>query len=287
MLKVTEPNLNENALALICITIVSTIGIVSNSLSLYITTTYSHFRNAYGTLCTAVLLCNIQTISIILIWGAIILMTNSNELSSTSLVALIPGCLVNVSLYGAVLLNLLIAINRYCAFAYPLKYQYFWSVQKARKAGIIVYFLGFLPCFPSIVEPCTLIFNAKSYCWSYCNTTCGLINSIFDMIIVLSSSVIMGCINLVTFIKIRNHHKPKITPITANNFMTRKRDLFFFKQSCVTAIMMIISSIIFFIGNYFLSNKWVVFGVCTIFWEMTHALEGFIVLAFNWHYFTI
>ncbi|MCP9257632.1 hypothetical protein DINM_000784 [Dirofilaria immitis] len=149
-MKVTEPNLNENALALICITIVSTIGIVSNSLSLYITTTYSHFRNAYGTLCTAVLLCNIQTISIILIWGAIILMTNSNELSSTSLVALIPGCLVNVSLYGAVLLNLLIAINRYCAFAYPLKYQYFWSVQKARKAGIIVYFLGFLPCFPSI-----------------------------------------------------------------------------------------------------------------------------------------
>uniref|UniRef100_A0A8R1XYM9 G_PROTEIN_RECEP_F1_2 domain-containing protein n=1 Tax=Onchocerca volvulus TaxID=6282 RepID=A0A8R1XYM9_ONCVO len=205
---VTESSLDENTLALICIVVVSVTGFISNGLSLHITITNSHFQNAYGILSTAVLLCNIQTISIILIWGAVVLITNSRELSSASTITFIPGCLVNVSLYGAVLLNLLITVNRYCAFAYPLKYHHFWSVPKARKVAITAYFLGFLPCFPSFFEPCFLIFNADSnYCWTFCNTTCGLINSVFDTTLVSSSSVIMTCINFVTYIKIRKHYK--------------------------------------------------------------------------------
>ncbi|EJW72931.1 hypothetical protein WUBG_16162, partial [Wuchereria bancrofti] len=139
---------------------VSLFGFISNGLSLHITITNSHFRNAYGTLCTAVLLCNIQTISVILIWGAVVLLTHSRELSSpTYSIALIPGCLANVSLYGAVMVNLLITMNRYCALAYPLKYHNFWSIPKARRAGIIAYFLGFLPCLPNIL----------GILWAYCH----------------------------------------------------------------------------------------------------------------------
>ncbi|VDO41962.1 unnamed protein product [Brugia timori] len=116
--------------------------------------------------------------------------------------------MANVSLYGAVVVNLLITMNRYCALAYPLKYHNFWSIPKARRAGIIAYLLGFLPCLPNILGPCTPIFNAKlNYCWTYSDTTCGQFNSVFDVIIVTSSSVIMGCINFATFIKMRNHYK--------------------------------------------------------------------------------
>ncbi|EFO14116.1 hypothetical protein LOAG_14407, partial [Loa loa] len=82
---------------------VSLSGLIANGLSLHIATTNTHFRNGYGTLCAAILLCNIQTILIMLIWAAIVLITNSPELSSpTSSIALIPGCLACVSFYGAV-----------------------------------------------------------------------------------------------------------------------------------------------------------------------------------------
>ncbi|EFO14351.1 hypothetical protein LOAG_14171, partial [Loa loa] len=130
---------------------ISLFGFISNGLSLHIITTNSQFRNAYGALSILGLLCNIQTLSIMLIWEAVVIITGSRELSSpTSFIALIPGCLANVSFYCSLLVHFLLAVNRYCALAHPLKYHRFWSVARARRAGIIVYFLGFLPCFPSI-----------------------------------------------------------------------------------------------------------------------------------------
>uniref|UniRef100_A0A1I7W523 7TM_GPCR_Srx domain-containing protein n=1 Tax=Loa loa TaxID=7209 RepID=A0A1I7W523_LOALO len=129
---------------------VSLFGFISNGLSLYIITTNSQFRNAYGALSTVGLLYNIQTLSILLIWEAVVII-GSRELSTpTSFIALIPGCLASVSSYGLLLVHFLLAVNRYCALAHPLKYHRFWSVAKARRAGIIGYFFGFLPCFPSI-----------------------------------------------------------------------------------------------------------------------------------------
>uniref|UniRef100_A0A8R1XPT7 G_PROTEIN_RECEP_F1_2 domain-containing protein n=1 Tax=Onchocerca volvulus TaxID=6282 RepID=A0A8R1XPT7_ONCVO len=270
---IAESSLDENILALLCIVVISVLGLVGNGLSLHITITNSNFRNAYGTLRTAVLLCNVQTISIIMIWGAIVLLTNSRELSSpTSFIALIPGCLANVSLYGSVLLNLLISVNRYCAFAFPLKYHNFWSIARVRKAVIIVYFLGFLPCFPSLFEPCTLIFNTElDFRWSYCNTACGYINSMFDTATVSSILIIGGCVDLVTLLKIRKFMQIKQS-VTSS--IKRKHEIFIFKQSCISEITMIISALVFNIGQQVLTNKWALFAVSTIGWEMAHVLDG-------------
>ncbi|VIO91909.1 Uncharacterized protein BM_BM4583 [Brugia malayi] len=131
---------------------------------------------------------------------------NSRELSSqTSPIALIPGCFANVSFYGSLLLNLLIAVNRYCALTHPLKYHSFWSVQKARIAAIIAYFLGFLPCFPSIFGKAL----SDSFFY-YSNTSCGYINSMFDLIFCISTLTTAGCINFITLFRIRNYSKVTI-----------------------------------------------------------------------------
>ncbi|VDM11779.1 unnamed protein product, partial [Wuchereria bancrofti] len=85
----TKPSVTEKMLALLIISVVSLFGFISNGLSLHITATNSHFRNAYGTL---------------------FVRRNSRELSSqTSPIALISGCFANVSFYGSLLVNLLIA----------------------------------------------------------------------------------------------------------------------------------------------------------------------------------
>ncbi|KAL4003367.1 Serpentine type 7TM GPCR chemoreceptor Srx family protein [Acanthocheilonema viteae] len=276
----------ENTFALLCIAVISLLGFLSNGLSLHITITNSRFQNAYGTLCTTVLLCNIQTISVLLIWGAVVLITDSRELSSpTHFIALIPGCLANVSFYGTILVHLLIAVNRYCAFAYPLKYHFFWSVTKARRAGIIAYCLGFLPCFPSIFEPCTLIFNTElDFRWSYSNTGCGYINSMFDTALTISALTIAVVIDFITLLRIRNHSKSiKINQPIAYS-VNRKCDILFFKQSFISRFMMITSSLIFNIGQQFLTNKWALFAVTTIGWVIAHVLDGFIIMIFSWHY---
>ncbi|CAG9537717.1 unnamed protein product [Cercopithifilaria johnstoni] len=275
----------ENMFALLCIAVVSLFGFVGNGLSLYITTTNSHFQNAYGTLRTTFLLCNIQTISVLSIWSAVVLLTDSRELSSpTYFIALIPGCLANVSFYGTILINLLIAVNRYCAFAYPLNYHFYWTVAKARYAGIIVYFFGFLPCLPSIFEPCTLIFNAElDFRWSYSNTSCGNINSMFDTVFASSIMIIAGCIDFMTFLWIRSHRKLKNVRKLTNRSSSRKNDIYFFKQSyklfirfqsCISGLAVITSAFVFNIGQHYLTNKWALFAVTTINWVVTHALDG-------------
>ncbi|CAG9530369.1 unnamed protein product [Cercopithifilaria johnstoni] len=134
------------------------------------------------------------------------------ELSSpTYFTALIPGCLANVFFYGAILVNLLIAVNRYCAFAYPLNYHFYWTVPKARCAGIIVYFFGFLLCLPSIFEPCTLIFSTEmDFRWHCSNTGCGDINSMFDTVFTVSMMNIAGCIDFMTFLWIRSRSEVTI-----------------------------------------------------------------------------
>ncbi|CAG9530120.1 unnamed protein product [Cercopithifilaria johnstoni] len=248
----TEPSTLENALALLCITMVSLFGLTGNGLSIFITTTNSHFQNAYGTLRTIVLLCNIQTISVLSIWSAVVILTGFRELSSpTYFIALIPGCLANASFYGVVLVNLLIAVNRYCAFAYPLKYHIFWTVPKARCAGIIVYFFGFLPCLPSIFEPCTLIFNTElDFRWSYSNTSCGKINSMLDTMLAISMIIIAECIDFMTY------------------------ELFIRFQSCISGLTMIMHALVFNIGPHFLTNKWALFVVTTINWVAVHVLDG-------------
>uniref|UniRef100_A0A0R3RML3 G_PROTEIN_RECEP_F1_2 domain-containing protein n=1 Tax=Elaeophora elaphi TaxID=1147741 RepID=A0A0R3RML3_9BILA len=324
----TEPTMLETIFALLCIIVVTLIGFLANGLSLQITITNSQFQNAYGTLRTAVLLCNTQTISVMLIWGAIVLITNSRKLSSSEyFVALIPGCLANVSFYGSILMNLLIALNRYCAFAFPIKYHGFWTVKKARTVGIIVYFLGFLPCFPSIFgkhlvscssevnylcnvlpksmrqnKPCTLIFNAElDFRWSYSDTNCGYINSMFDTTLTSSMLIIAGCIDFITLLKIRNYNK--VTTLSSKkmnksmaNSTNHKQEMVFFKQastdtlelldevlcnlkfvhfqSCIGGFTMIVSSLVFNIGPHFLTNKWALFAVTTIGWEMAHVSDG-------------
>uniref|UniRef100_A0AAF5PNT5 7TM GPCR serpentine receptor class x (Srx) domain-containing protein n=1 Tax=Wuchereria bancrofti TaxID=6293 RepID=A0AAF5PNT5_WUCBA len=139
----TKPSVTEKMLALLIISVVSLFGFISNGLSLHITATNSHFRNAYGTLFVRRFSCIIYK-----------RYQNSRELSSqTSPIALISGCFANVSFYGSLLVNLLIAVNRYC------------------KLLLIS------------LEPCTLIFNIElDLRWSYSNTSCGYTNSMFDLI---------------------------------------------------------------------------------------------------------
>ncbi|VDK89372.1 unnamed protein product [Onchocerca ochengi] len=127
-----------------------------------------------------------------------------------------------------------------------------------------------------LIEPCTLIFNTElDFRWSYSDTACGYINSMFDTAITTSTLIITGCINFVTLLKLKNYSKStEVKQLMVNSSTKRKYDIFFFKQSCIGGITMIISALVFNIGQKVLTNKWALFAVTTIGWEMAHVLDG-------------
>ncbi|VDP27250.1 unnamed protein product [Onchocerca flexuosa] len=45
-------------------------------------------------------------------------------------------------------------------------------------------------------------------------------------------------------------------------------------RSCISGLTMIILALVFNIGQRVLTNKWALFAVSTISWEMAHVLDG-------------
>ncbi|VDO66328.1 unnamed protein product [Onchocerca flexuosa] len=58
-----------------------------------------------------------------------------------------------------------------------------------------------------------------------------------------------------------------------NNFIKRKFEILAFKQSCISGLTMIILALVFNIGQQVLTNKWALFAVSTISWEMAHLAD--------------
>ncbi|VDN06126.1 unnamed protein product [Thelazia callipaeda] len=275
MLETDSHSFLASIIALAVIIVISLLGMITNGLSLHIIKTNSQFRNAFGILCNAFLLCNIQTIAIMLIWG------DSRELtSSKSWLALAPGCLANTSYYGSLIVHFLIAVNRYCAIAYPLRYRFFWSSTKTRVAAAVAYFLGFLPCIPGLFEPCTLVFNVNSdFQWKYSDTKCGRANEFFDTAASVAIMCAATCIDFVTLLKIRNHFKSATVHPQWTDTEVRRRDLRFFKQLAdIGGLVLTVTSVLFNVGQVRFKNKCslflALFLVTTINGGMTSVPDG-------------
>ncbi|VDK41169.1 unnamed protein product [Gongylonema pulchrum] len=71
----------EDGIALMCIVATSLFGLTTNGLSLVITRTSKRFHNAFGILCSVMLICNLQTILVLAVWGIIVLITYASSLS--------------------------------------------------------------------------------------------------------------------------------------------------------------------------------------------------------------
>uniref|UniRef100_A0A1I7V8K3 G_PROTEIN_RECEP_F1_2 domain-containing protein n=1 Tax=Loa loa TaxID=7209 RepID=A0A1I7V8K3_LOALO len=135
----------EDDIAMACIIVIGVFGLISNGLSLYLTRTKSRFRNAFGILCSSFLICNLQAIFVLLTWCTIVLSFKSPILSSPELfLARFVGLLVNGAWFGSILVHFFIAVNRFCAFVYAIKYNQLWSAFIALSIGICSWIFGLL-----------------------------------------------------------------------------------------------------------------------------------------------
>uniref|UniRef100_A0A8R1XNX9 G_PROTEIN_RECEP_F1_2 domain-containing protein n=1 Tax=Onchocerca volvulus TaxID=6282 RepID=A0A8R1XNX9_ONCVO len=142
-----ENNDYEDNIAMACIATTSIFGLISNGLALYMTRSMSHFRNAFGILCSSFLICNLQAIFVLFVWSIIVLTVKSPLLSSPELFLVrLIGVFVNGGWFGALFVHFFIALNRLCAVVYPMKYKKLWSEAKALVTGIFSWTLGMTVC---------------------------------------------------------------------------------------------------------------------------------------------
>nr|CDQ01113.1 Bm11060 [Brugia malayi] len=198
----------DDSIAMICIAMVWFFGFVSNGLSLYITRTRSHFRNAFGILCSSFLICNLQSISVLFTWCTIVLALKSPILSSSELfLARLVGVLVNGPYYGTLLMHFFVALNRLCAVLYPIKYKQLWSESRSLIVGIISWTTGTSLCMLHL----------------YSNNADAALSVFIVMI--------MACLDSITLIKLlayRRALRKNVTMSTGSAF--NKKEVLFFKQ---------------------------------------------------------
>uniref|UniRef100_A0A0R3RFZ3 G_PROTEIN_RECEP_F1_2 domain-containing protein n=1 Tax=Elaeophora elaphi TaxID=1147741 RepID=A0A0R3RFZ3_9BILA len=223
----------EDNIAMACIAVTSVFGLVSNGVSLYITRKRSCFRNAFGMLCSSFLICNLQAIFVLFTWCIIVLAVKFPVLSSSeSFLARVVGVLVNGAYYGSLFIHFFIALNRFCAVAYPIRYRQLWSQSRALIAGIISYTLGTTFCMIHLYKDCSLLFNENSsYRFFYPDSSYSQICSNADAAASVFVVLTMACVDFITLIKIFAYRRAtrKNTIISARNAI-KERDVLFFKQ---------------------------------------------------------
>uniref|UniRef100_A0A8R1TM79 7TM_GPCR_Srx domain-containing protein n=1 Tax=Onchocerca volvulus TaxID=6282 RepID=A0A8R1TM79_ONCVO len=259
----------DDCIAIACVTLVSIFGLISNSTSFYITLTSSHFRNAFGILCSGFLICNLQDIFVHFTWCTIVLSIKSPILSSSQLFFVrLVGLILNAGWFGSLLIHFFTALNRFSAFVFATKYNQLWSQSNAFKIVIIAWTSSMVYCSHHLYENCSLLFHAAPiYRWLHHNSFHGKICASIDATASIGIVIAMACIDFITFIKMfayRKAMRSNITRTTGN--IISEREIMFFKQSCKLGLLYISCVLAFNITPYFFTNKWVLFTAGTIAW---------------------
>ncbi|KAL3986349.1 Serpentine type 7TM GPCR chemoreceptor Srx family protein [Acanthocheilonema viteae] len=274
----------EDEIAMTCIIVVAVFGLISNGLSLYLTRTRYRFRNAFGILCSSFLICNLQAIFVLLTWCTIVLSIKSHILSSrTYFFVRFIGVLVNGAWFGSILAHFFTALNRFCAFVYVTKYDQFWSESKALSIAVSSWAFGILLSTQHLYKECSFVFNENSnYRFSYQNLFYGKICAYIDTVVTVGIVMGMACIDFFTLIKIIAYRRAiRKNAAMSTGSTIYKREVMFFKQSCILGLLYISCTVIFNSAPYLFNNKWLLFISSTITWILTQSLDGLIFLVFN------
>ncbi|OZC07193.1 hypothetical protein X798_05830 [Onchocerca flexuosa] len=251
----------------------SIFGLVSNSMSLYITRTRARFRNAFGILCSGFLICNLQAIFVHFTWCTIVLSVKSPALSSPQFFFVrLVGLLLNGGWFGSLFMHFAIAVNRFYAFVYATKYNQLWSQSNTFKTVSIVWTSAIIYCTHHLFNDCALLFNKSStYCWFHHSKICGNFDAIASVVIVMA----IAFIDFITFIKILAYRRAVRNNMTVSTGSAiKQREIVFFKQSCKLGFLYVLFVAAFNVPAHFFTDKWILFASGTISWILIQSLDG-------------
>uniref|UniRef100_A0A8R1TMG8 G_PROTEIN_RECEP_F1_2 domain-containing protein n=1 Tax=Onchocerca volvulus TaxID=6282 RepID=A0A8R1TMG8_ONCVO len=249
------------------------IGLFAYGLSLYLIYKSPRYHNAFGILYFAYVLFHIQTISALLVWTIVRITVYMGLISFPwHIFSRILSPLANSTLFTAIWMQLVLAINRLWAISRPTTYDRVFSPKNARIIVVSLWLSSILiTAFYYNVE-CGHYIEADDYSWSTLFGPCK--HSFLVYIAMFLSNGILLTVLIVDAVAFYQKKRQR-----ANSTQQRLgQELLFFKETCVTTVIYVFCVIISHI-EIPMSRLTKIMYV----WLAIHTLDGLTFVFYNRH----
>uniref|UniRef100_A0AC34QF54 7TM GPCR serpentine receptor class x (Srx) domain-containing protein n=1 Tax=Panagrolaimus sp. JU765 TaxID=591449 RepID=A0AC34QF54_9BILA len=270
------PQLSEPGV-LIILSIIAVVGMVANFANIYTTVKSPILHNAFGHLCASQSFAEVLNLLISCVWTVFVAVVDKKLATS------VFGYKLGQTAFGVCLLVsytvLLKAVNRFMAISHP------FLVGNSKLIILGTWILGFLHFCTGFFEGCNFLLNVQEFYWYFDETPCGQILAFY---IDLSYSCFLMAIAVLldsfTLFHLLKFHKT--VRVTKNvDSRTRKLDIRFFAQSCLTTLVQVLMLVSFHVFSKFDASPWAVFFTTTFAWAFCSAADGIVNFGFNFKYF--
>ncbi|VDO27627.1 unnamed protein product [Haemonchus placei] len=132
------------------------------------------------------------------------------------------------------------------------------------------------------LKECYIVFHASNYLWEFSPNYCGFVlGKVLDFGTGVSVFILIIIMDVFTIYRIR-------TAVMRLGKSLRTQELKFFAQSCLQFSLFVIKlTNFYFISGYFIGDlvtyHWPAFCTTTFAWEITHCIDGLILIPFHYH----
>uniref|UniRef100_A0A914ZMW3 G-protein coupled receptors family 1 profile domain-containing protein n=1 Tax=Parascaris univalens TaxID=6257 RepID=A0A914ZMW3_PARUN len=144
--------------------------------------------------------------------------------------------LTGVFMCGSVHSAIVIALGRYIALVYPLKYSIIFSKRNTIIFASLAWITGIMQHAPTLFPQCFYYFDFRRYAWIHADTTCGQFLSWFsDLCYGFTMITLVGIPNLATIIQLQRVQKRNdLKSLDANQKRHQVQEWRFFLQAFLT-----------------------------------------------------
>ncbi|CAL2044830.1 unnamed protein product [Caenorhabditis brenneri] len=265
------------AVALIIITL-GVFGIVCNASIVYIYLKENSEKTAFN------LICFFRGISNCIILTNVFVITffPKTLLGQSPFSPVIESYLINSAntLYlGNEYQIVLVALNRFCALFFPMKYSKVFSVLNTTIVLVVIYLYRIGKKIYDIYRDpgCLAIYSTQALAWSY--SECLYEDD--ALVVILYTFIAMSILNTITFVKILHFYGKRSTgQDNETKKRMRKNTIHFLQTMLQDSLYLIDMSFTFKFSQWSEHRVWTYISG-TFIWECLHSIDGFIMVMFN------
>uniref|UniRef100_A0A183TWY1 G_PROTEIN_RECEP_F1_2 domain-containing protein n=1 Tax=Toxocara canis TaxID=6265 RepID=A0A183TWY1_TOXCA len=281
-------NPKEDLYAAIMICVIAITGLLTNGLAILTVFRKKHLHNSFGYTCISHAAGGFGVLCIFAFWVTPILFMKPSvvpRIMEHSRLSYTVGQVTIFFYYGAIYTHVLLASNRFIVICKPLSYSSYFSIRMTIYWIILVWVIAFIQSAIYQIDGCHYFFEKTFLNFVYSQTQCGLfMSSKFEFCINIMFVIFIMLVDTLTSIKLKISAKVnQARAIVSEAALNRRRsqEIRFFLQSVCSEVTIVVCFSSFWGFSRLAESKWATFLLTTIAWELLHAFDGVILIAFN------
>ncbi|KAK5968003.1 hypothetical protein GCK32_010558 [Trichostrongylus colubriformis] len=270
----------DEILAGVIMLAISVIGNVVNISVIVMIYRTPSFHNAFGLICASHLIADVGVLLVFSFWAAPAALLGFPGTIIHSNFGARMGQLAILLWYASTYGHIQIALNRLLAIKYPVLYRSVFSIKRTKQILAVFWTISALNVVAYFWDECNFLFELDLLTWVYAQTECGHIIAFYMTL--LHESILCATVILIDtfafFAIIKKAKKLK----SADEAKVLKNNVTLYLQGCVQTATFALAVLSFFVFSKFMSRygKWGTFYTTTFVWELAHAVDGIILIAF-------